>query len=47
MAVTLRIIGLEQISAGLNRGIPKCLWLSESEGTDSVLAGLIDAEAVF
>jgi hypothetical protein len=28
---------LEQISAGLNRGIPKCLWVSESGGTDSVL----------
>jgi hypothetical protein len=28
---------LEQISAGLNRGIPKCLRVSESEGTDSVL----------
>jgi hypothetical protein len=28
---------LEQISADLNRGIPNCLWLSESDGTDSVL----------
>jgi transposase-like protein len=31
--------GLEQIPAGLNRGIPKCLCVSESEGTDSVLGG--------
>ena len=23
---------LEQIPAGLNRGIPKCLWVSESGG---------------
>jgi GAF domain-containing protein len=38
---------LEQIPAGLNRGIPKCLWVSESGGTDSVLGGPIDAEAIF